>query len=329
MSTQLTLGKEVLYLTHDDVAALGLGDADVLELVRTALIEHGKGACEMPAKIGLHPLTDTLMHAMPAHVPAARACGLKWASCFPANAQHGLPQTSGLLVLNDPETGWPIAVMDAIWITAHRTPAVSALACEKLARSDSQVLGIIGCGVQGRGHLDLLPQVCSGVTEVRLFDAHREAAEELARTSRDGVRVDVVGSVEEVVRGADIVVSATAILFEPDPIVKHEWVGQGTLVLPIDFDSVWEWETLSGADKFVVDSIAEMEYFRTIGYLPHGLPPVHAEIGQVVADLRPGRESVDELIIDMNIGMGVEDVVVARAIYDRALERGAGHLLPI
>ena len=91
----------------------------------------------------------------------------------------------------------------------------------------------------------------------------------------------------------------------------------------------WEWETLSGADKLLVDSVAEMEYFRSIGYLPHGLPPVHAEIGQVVAGVRPGRERDDELIVDMNIGMGVEDVVVARAIYDRALERGLGAVLPL
>ena len=83
-----TLGGELLYLTRDDVLAVGLTDEDVIELVRVALTEHGHGRCEMPAKIGLHPLEDTLMHAMPAYVPAARACGLKWASSFPANAER-------------------------------------------------------------------------------------------------------------------------------------------------------------------------------------------------------------------------------------------------
>lgn len=324
------LGSELLYLTRDDVLAVGLTDEDVIELVRVALAEHGHGRCEMPAKIGLHPLRDTLMHAMPAYVPAAHACGIKWASCFPANVELGLAQTSGLLVLNDESTGWPISLMDAIWITARRTPAVSALACEKLARRDSVTLGIIGCGVQGRGHLELLPRVLPELREVRLFDARREAAEELA-ASADGLSfaVRVADSVEETVRGSDVVVSATAILFEPSPLVRHEWVKEGALLLPVDFDSAWEWETLSGADKFLVDSVAEMEYFRTVGYLPHGLPPVHAEIGQVVAGLRPGRERDDELIVDMNIGMGVEDVVVARALYDRALERGLGTVLPL
>lgn len=325
----MNVGRELLYLTRDEVVALGLSDAEVLELVRTALTEHGHGRCEMPAKIGLHPLRDTLMHAMPAHVPGAAACGLKWASCFPENESHGLAQTSGVFVLNDPGTGWPIAVMDAIWITARRTPAVSALACERLARADSEVLAIVGCGVQGRGHLDVLPASLPALAEVRLYDRRAAAAIEAAERYTGPLAVRAAPTVEQAVRGADVVVTACAILFEPDPIVRHEWVKEGALVLPVDFDSAWEWETLSGADKFIVDSIEEMEYFRTVGYLPHGLPPVHAEIGEVVAGLKPGRERDDELIVDMNIGMGVEDVVVAKALYDRALAAGAGRLLPL
>lgn len=324
----MKLGEQLLYLTRSEVEDLGFGDDEVVELVRTALAEHGKKRFEMPAKIGLHPLEDTLMHAMPAFVPQAGACGIKWASCFPENERRGLAQTSGLLVLNDQETGWPLAVMDAIWITARRTPAVSALACERLARPGSEVLGIIGCGVQGRAHAEVLPLALPKLREIRVFDARPEAATRLA--SLDGpVEVRAVGSVEEVVRGADVVVSATAILFQPKPLVRHEWIAPGATILPVDFDSVWEWETLSGADKFLVDSIEEMEYFRTVGYLPHGLPPVYAEIGEVVAGLKPGRERDEELVVDMNIGMGVEDVVVARAIYDRALERGVGRLLPL
>lgn len=330
MRSDAAVGQELLYLTQAEVVQAGLTDRDVIELVRTALTEHGRGHYEMPAKIGLHPLENTLMHAMPAFVPEARACGLKWASSFPANTALGLPQTSGLLILNDETSGWPIAVMDAVWITARRTPAVSALACETLARRDASVLGVIGCGVQGRGHLDVLPLVLPGLEEARLFDRRPDAAHRLAETSRDrDFEVRVVSTVEAVVRGADVVVSATAILSKPDPIVRHEWVEPGALILPVDFDSAWEWETLSGADKFLVDSMPEMEYFMTIGYLPHGLPPVHAEIGQVIAGVRPGRERDDELIVDMNIGMGVEDVVVARTIYDRALEEGLGRKLPL
>ncbi len=234
------------------------------------------------------------------------------------------------MILNDEETGWPIAIMDAVWITARRTPAVSALACEKLAPRGAAVLAICGCGVQGQGHLELLPRVLPRLREVRLFDVREGIAEALAQSAvgpRHSARA--VGSIEEALCDADVVVSATAILFKPNPQVRDAWVKAGALILPVDFDSFWEWETFARADKFLVDSLAEMEYFMSIGYLPNGLPALHAEIGEVVAGVRPGRETDDELIVDMNIGMGVEDVVLARAVYDRALERGLGRLMPL
>lgn len=99
--------------------------------------------------------------------------------------------------------------------------------------------------------------------------------------------------------------------------------------LGVDFDSIWEWETFKRADKFLVDSLDEMKYFMTVGYLPNGLPPLHAEIGEVVVGAKPGRESDDEFIIDMNIGMGVEDMVLAIEIYRRAQEKGLGRILPL
>jgi ornithine cyclodeaminase/alanine dehydrogenase-like protein (mu-crystallin family) len=324
------VGEELLYLTYDDVSSLGISRAEVMESTRLALTEHGRQNCEMPAKIGLHPLPDTLMHAMPAYLPGAQACGIKWSSCFPDNARRGLDQTSGVLVLNDWETGYPIAIMDSDWITAQRTPAVSALACERLARPDSAVLAIVGAGVQGRGHLEVLPTVLESLREVRIVDARPDLAEAVVRDAADRpYTVRAVATIEDAVRGADVVVSATAILQTPNPLVRHEWVQTGATLLPVDFDSIWEWETLSGADKFIVDSIEQMNYFHRTGYLPNGLPSVHAEIGQVVAGLRPGREHDDELIIDMNIGMAVEDMVLAREIVTRAVDAGRGRVLPL
>jgi ornithine cyclodeaminase/alanine dehydrogenase len=325
-------GKGILYLTQRDVAEAGLGRPDILGLVRTALAEHGRKRCEMPAKIGIHPLKDTLMHAMPAWVPAAKACGIKWAECFPDNYKYNLPQTSGLLVLNCPETGWPLCVMDAIWVTARRTPAVTALACEFLARRDVEEVGIIGAGVQGREHVLMLPEVLPRLKRIKVQDRFEEVARQAARDLQPQVgRAEVVPcrTIEETVRGSGVVVSATAILAQPDPQVRDAWVEEGAFLAPIDFDSLWEWETFSRARKFLVDSLDEMKYFMTVGYLPHGLPPLYAEIGEVVAGVKPGRQSDDELIIDMNIGMGVEDVVVGREIFLRALDRGLGRVLPL
>jgi ornithine cyclodeaminase/alanine dehydrogenase len=324
-------GKEIYYITRQEIDDLGYVEKELLELVRIALTEHGKKKYEMPAKIGLHPLKDTLMHAMPAFVPKAGACGIKWAYCFPENHKYNLLQTSGLLTLNDIQTGWPIAIMDAIWITAKRTPLVSALAVEKLARKESTEVGILGCGVQGREHIPALATVMPKLKKIKVLDKFPEVAQKLVQDfkKRYDFEIVIAKSIEELVRNSDVVVTATAILQKPDPLIQDAWVKEGALLLPIDFDSVWEWKTMKRCDKFLVDSMDEMNYFMTVGYLANGLPPLHAEIGEVVAGVKPGRESDDELIMDLNIGMGVEDVVLARDILDRAMKKGIGKKLPL
>ena len=324
-------GKEVYYLTKGDVEGLEYSEKELLELVRTALTEHGKKQYEMPAKIGLHPISDTLMHAMPAFVPNANACGIKWAYCFPENRQYKLPQTSGLLILNDIQTGWPIAIMDAIWITAKRTPLVTALAVEKLAKKESTTVAILGCGVQGQEHIPALSLVMPNLQKVKVFDKYPEATNALVNNAKNRYPFEVVAAndMESLIRDSDVVVTATAILQNPNPLIKDEWIKEGAFLAPIDFDSVWEWKTMKRCDKFLVDSIDEMRYFESVGYLPNGLPNIHAEIGEVVVGLKPGRESDSELIMDMNIGMGVEDVVLARNILTKAIEQDVGRRLPL
>lgn len=325
-------GKEILYLTQQDVIDVGLSTNEVLNLVRVALTEHGNKRCEMPAKIGIHPIQDSLMHAMPAWVPAAKACGIKWAECFPDNYKYKLPQTSGVMVLNCPDTGWPVCILDAIWVTAKRTPAVTALGCEFLARTDVEVAGIIGAGVQGREHALVLPEVLPNLKKIKITDRFPEVTDKLVHDLQPQLpEIELVGckSIREVMQDALVVVSATAILAKPNPQVRDEWVEPGAFIAPIDFDSLWEWKTFSRADKFLVDSLDEMKYFMTAGYLPYGLPPLHAEIGEVVAGLKPGRERDDELIIDMNIGMAVEDVVVGWELFKRASGMDLGRILPL
>jgi ornithine cyclodeaminase/alanine dehydrogenase-like protein (mu-crystallin family) len=209
---------------------------------------------------------------------------------------------------------------------------VTALACEKLARQDTREAGLIGAGVQGRVHVEMLPEVLSNLERIKVMDRVREVAEGLQRDlqpSLADIQIEVCDTIEEAVRGSLVVVTAAAIKAKPDPQIRDSWVEPGAFLAPVDFDTMWEWETFSRADKFIVDSLEEMEYFMTVGYLPNGLPPLHAEIGEVVAGIKVGREREDELIIDMNIGMGVEDVVVATEIFKRACDRDMGRLLPL
>ena len=170
-----------------------------------------------------------------------------------------------------------------------RTAAVSALAVQRLACSDASTLTIIGCGVQGRTHLSMIPQVLPGLREVRLVDTRRSQAEDVAadHASAD-FQVRAVADVEDAVRGASIVVSATAILGKPAPFIRDSWVQGPVLALPVDFDSAWEYTTFERADKFIVDSVEEMDYFRSIGYLPHGLRPSMPRSARLWPALRQG-----------------------------------------
>ena len=132
--------------------------AEVIQAVKSAFREKGK--VEMPPKPGVHSRPDASIHAMPAYIPALKAIGMKWVSGYPENSKQGLPYIHGLMILNDPETGLPLAVMDCVWITAMRTGA-AAIAARYLARSESSSLGILGAGVQGFTNLQALKELFS------------------------------------------------------------------------------------------------------------------------------------------------------------------------
>ena len=124
---KLDVGRELIYLTKKECEEVGITRDRILELVREALVDHGHKQYEMPAKIGVHPFEDVFFHAMPAYVPSQKAVGTKWIECYPRNPEEfGLPQTTGLLVMNDVLSGCPMAIMDSTWLTAMRTPAATS-----------------------------------------------------------------------------------------------------------------------------------------------------------------------------------------------------------
>jgi len=328
----LRIGEEILYLTHEQTKNIGLSDVEILSLTEQALVAHGRKEAEMPAKIGLHPLKDTLMHAMPAYLPGYSACGIKWASCFPSNRERfGLVQTSGLLVYNDPESGWPLAVMDAVWITEKRTPAVTCVSAKHLAPADASTFGMIGCGVQGRAHVGMIENVLNRLQTIYVYDIFGDAAERLVSDLQPLVRARIVkaGSMEEVVRSSQVVASATVITSKPEPRIMDSWIQEGQTLLMCDMHSLYEDATMKRADKYLVDSIEEHELFEGYGYYPDGLPTIHAETGEVAAGLRKGRENPKELIVGNNVGMAVEDMIGAMAGTRNALESGVVTRLPL
>src|SRR5450756_1074593 len=148
--------QKILYLSQSDVASLGVTMKEIIDALEVAFREHGNAKVEMPPKPGVHTQPDAFIHAMPAYIPALHSVGVKWVSGYPENFKRGLPYITGLLILNDEVTGIPLAVMDCTWITAMRTGAATAVTAKYLARPESESVGILGCGVQGRSNLEAL-----------------------------------------------------------------------------------------------------------------------------------------------------------------------------
>lgn len=319
----------VLYLSRADVESVGLTMVEIIEALEAMFLEKGKGAVEMPPKPGIHPQKDAFIHAMPAYLPMMGAAGIKWVSGFPANPEKGLPYISGLLILNDPDTGIPLAVMDATWITAMRTGAATAVAAKFLARPDSKSVGIVACGVQGRTNLEAL--ACAfDLENVRAYDIDREAAECYAREVREryDLGVEVVDHPKDAVSGVDLVVTSGPILKQPAPAIEAGWLSPGSFGCALDFDSYWQGAALREADKLATDDVGQLDYYRTVGFFGD-TPQPHADLGQIVAGLAAGRQSEDERTISMNLGLALEDVATSRLLYDKAVNQGIGRTLPL
>lgn len=322
--------QKILYLSQADVVSVGLEMAEIIQLLEKAFAEKGQGRVEMPPKPGIHPGGgDNFIHAMPAYIPALNAAGIKWVSGFPENTKKGLPYISGLLILNDPETGIPLAVMDCGWITAVRTAAASAVSAKRLARPAATRLGILGCGVQGHTHAEAL-NVLFPIEEIMAYDTRLEAVEKFSQTIRGklGLKVTAASSPQEAVTGCDLVVTAGPILKKPHKTIKAGWLDPGAFASLVDFDSYWDPAALKEADKFCTDDLNQFLYYQSVGYF-QDTPPVHADLGQLVAGLKLGRETAVERTIACNLGLALDDMAVAPTVYRRAVDMGVGVWLPL
>ncbi len=323
-------GSELLYLSRDDVSSVGLTMDEAIELVEQAFREKGNGRIEMPPKPGIHPGGgDSFIHAMPASIPAMRAAGLKWVSGYPRNPPKGLPYITGLLILNDIDTGLPVCVMDCVWITAMRTAAASAVAARFLARSASRRLGVLGCGVQGRTHVEAL-RALFPLDQVLAYDVDAAAASAFCDevSARHDLAVAVVDTPQDAVAGCDLIVTAGPILKTPHRTIKAGWWDRGAFASLVDFDAYWHPDALREASKFCTDDIPQLDHYRTLGYFQE-IPPIHADLGELVTGQKPGRETDEERTIACNLGLAIDDVALAPTIYRRAVERSVGTRLPL
>jgi ornithine cyclodeaminase/alanine dehydrogenase len=320
---------ELLYLSRADVERVDLPMAAILAALEEMFREKGEGRTEMPPKPGIHPRPDAFIHAMPAYLPKSGSAGMKWVAGFPENQARGLPYISGLLILNDPETGLPLAVMDCTWITAMRTGAATAVAAKYLARPESKSVGIVACGVQGRSNLVALAELFR-LERVSAYDLDRRVAERFAFEMRAALDLDVtvVDSPRAAVEGLDLVVTSGPILKQPKPTIPSDWLAPGSFASAVDFDSYFQGSALRAVDRLVTDDLSQMEYYRSVGYFRE-TPRADSELAELVCGRKPGRLREDERTLAINLGIALDDMATAIHVYRRARERGIGTVLPL
>ena len=329
----LNIGQEFLYLSEQDCIDTGTTDMEIIQATEQGMIDYSKKILEMPAKIGIHPMPDCLMHAMPANLPEQYACGIKWGSNFPTNKTMypDVIPTNCQILYNDALTGHLISMMDASWITKVRTPATALVAIKYAANPNAKTFGMIGCGIQGKSNVKMVENILKNLETIYIYDMYESAMDALIAEDQPFVKAKIVkaSSLEELVRSCDVITSALPIVHSPHPPVKKEWVHKGQTLVCLDCHTVYEDAVYKSADKYYVDSKEQHELLIGYGYYPHGLPEITGETGELAAGSVPRRESDDELIIVNNVGMASEDMMCAKIIFERALKMGLGIKLPL
>jgi ornithine cyclodeaminase/alanine dehydrogenase len=289
-------------LQRDDVAGRLPPLGQQIDLVEATYRAMARGETELPPKIGVHPRTDAFLHAMPAYIRGDEVVALKWVSGFPANPSRGLPYISGVIVVNDAETGIPVAIMDAAEITAARTAAASGVCIRAWAPAGWARAAILGCGEQARYHAAVLRHLRPGV-EISAYDPLPQRVETL------GGDVRRAETAEAAVAGADVVISAGPIVARSPAPLTTAWLGDRPwLLLPIDFDLYVSAQAAASADLFVTDDVGQFEAYRGAGHFT-GWPAPSASVGQA---LEGGREGSH--VLACNLGVATLDAAFARAV---------------
>jgi ornithine cyclodeaminase len=330
----LVAALELTYLSGADVDALALTDDEILGAVRRVLAAQGRGETVIEPRTHLFPGRSDGHFNVLRGVTADHA-GVKVVGDFVDNHRLGLPSELALLVLLDPVTGIPTAIVDATAITEMRTGAVTAIGAEHLARPDARTLGHIGARGTAYWNIRLLCRVLPRLEQVRIHSRRPESREAFA--SRLAAELDAevlaVSSWEECVRGTDVVIEASR-LSAPEPLLATEWIEPGALVIPYGTVSAVDLELTEIMDKIVIDDWGQA-HAGPLGSLRAHVDSgrlserdLHAELGQIVCGSRPGRERADETILFWHRGLSITDIALGEAVLAKARELGIGTRLP-
>lgn len=306
---------DILYLSRQEVADLLPPVLEQIDVVERTYRAMAAGRVELPPKPGVHPRENAFIHAMPAYLADEDVAAIKWVAGYPQNKERGLPYISGLIVVNDADTGFPLAVMDAAEITAARTAAASGVCIRRWAPRGWRRAAILGCGEQGRYHARV---VCALEPDavITAYDVQPGRVEEL-----EG-QVEAAASPREAVAGAEVVISAVPIAENPEPPIATEWLRDHYLALPLDFDASFQPGPIADTGLFVSDDIAQFEYYRSRGHF-QGWPEPHMSVGEAL-----DRRVDAKRVACCNLGVGALDAAFANRVLVAARERGIGTSVP-
>jgi alanine dehydrogenase len=319
---------EVLWLTQEEVKSVMDMHSD-MQVVERAFRQHGLGKVQMPPKSYLYYTAyNGDLRTMPAYLEEEDITGVKIVNVHPGNPALGLPTVMALIVLISPQTGAPIAIMDGTYLTDIRTGAAGGIAAKYLARKDSKVIGMVGAGNQARTQLEALSEVFEPEL-VKVTSRTKESCEQFIREAADIISCEI--RYEETIENVcdcDILVTTTP---TRKPIVKAQWIKEGTHINAIGADAVGKEELdpeLIIRSKIVVDDIVQALHSGEVNvplskhYISEN--DIHAQLGEVIVGLKPGRTSEEEITIFDSTGLAIQDVASAHLVYQRALSKGLG-----
>ena len=299
---------------------------DVMDAVENAFRAKGMGKVQMPTKIYINfPEGD--FRAMACYMPELEMACVKIVNVHPKNPEkHGLSTVMATITLIEPETGRPLAIMDGTYITNMRTGAAGGIAAKYLARKDSKIVGMVGAGAQARTQLLALNEAFK-ISEVRVCAKTIEECEAFSKAIEHlNLNIRIKHSVEEVVKGCDILVTTTPVT---RPIVKNEWVSEGMHINAIGADAAGKEEldpeTLKRA-KVVVDDYDQACHYGELNVpVSKGIfkrEQIYAELGEIVAGKKAGRISDSEITVFDSTGLAIQDLAAAALVYEKSKKLG-------
>lgn len=313
-----------LVLSEREIASVAPSLGEIADIVADTFRLDGEGGVEVPSKIGVHPdHRNSFCHAMPAWVPARRALGMKWVSYFPGIATQGLPESTGIIVLNDPDRGLPVAIMEGMWITYARTTACAAVMARALAVSQPRTLALIGCGGLGRWMVRMAEAALPSVETVLVYSRTRESRLRFCERLQGQTQMELqpVASAREAVGAADLIVSSIP---PPEaPFIEAQWLRPDALAVPLDYFHCYRADAVAAMETIYVDDTQKIAAMTKRLLDGDRAPPV-VDFGPFAAGRQRVARAPGRCAMAMPTGVASTDMTVAWEIYRRAAQAGLG-----